>query len=81
MIGRFLHSVIVNFISWYLRNKCGYAVHSYPYGKRGRYIVMMTENQYHDFRERVEWPAEAPRPDGPVRIQRVHGSSFRMMDE
>jgi hypothetical protein len=62
MIKKFLHSIIVNFISWYLREKCGYAVHNYPYGKRGRYIVMITENQYHEFRQLVEWPAEKPAP-------------------
>jgi len=32
-------------ICWYLR-RCGGAFHSYPYGKRGRYVVMMTDKQY-----------------------------------
>lgn len=38
----FLHPFIV----WYLR-KCGGAAHCYKYGPKGRYFVLMTEDEYH----------------------------------
>lgn len=33
----------------YLRT-CGGTFHTYPYGPTGRYVVLMTDDQYHKFR-------------------------------
>lgn len=45
---RFVHKYIVRFIAWYLK-KCGGASHVYPYGKQGRYVVIMNEDDYNSF--------------------------------
>lgn len=37
-------------IQWYLRRSGG-AFHTNPYGPSGRYVVLMNENQYHQFRQ------------------------------
>lgn len=37
---------------WYLR-RCGSAFHTFPYGSRGRYVVLMSEAEYHDFTFKV----------------------------
>lgn len=34
------------FIAWYLR-RCAGAFHVFPYGPRGRYVVIMNEDDYH----------------------------------
>lgn len=52
-----IRSFIHGFISWYL-NRVGRAFHVHPWGIRGRYVVIMTESQYHEFREKVFWPSE-----------------------
>lgn len=39
-------------ICWYLR-RCAGAFHCYPYGTGGRYVVLMDESQYGDFKKRV----------------------------
>ena len=49
--------LVHGFISWYL-NRVGRAFHVHPYGNLGRYVVIMTEGQYHEFREKVSWPSE-----------------------
>lgn len=36
-------------ICWYLR-RCSDAFHCYAYGVDGRYVVLMNERQYHDYR-------------------------------
>jgi len=41
------HRLIVR----YLR-RCGSAFHHNPYGERGRYVVLMTEGEYHRFQKR-----------------------------
>lgn len=50
---RFLHKHIINFIAWYLRDVCGGASHVYPYGKQGRYLVIMDEPAYHYLMEAI----------------------------
>ena len=37
------------FYRWYLRASCGGAHHVGPYGHDGRYIVLMTDDQYHRY--------------------------------
>lgn len=37
--------IIHKLICWYL-GRCGGTFHCYPYGKRGRYVVLMTEPEY-----------------------------------
>lgn len=39
-----LHKIIVA----YLR-RCGGAFHCYPYGPKGRYVVLMNESQYGNY--------------------------------
>lgn len=48
-----LHKAIV----WYLR-RCGAAFHCFPYGPEGRYVVLMTEGQFHRWKiyEGQFWP-------------------------
>lgn len=41
--------MIHRMICWYLRS-CGGAFHSYPYGPQGRYVVLMDEGQYHEYK-------------------------------
>ena len=53
-IREFLHGFIIRFIAWYMYEQCGGASHVYPYGNKGRYVVIMNERQYHDFRHKVE---------------------------
>lgn len=53
-IKRVLHSKIIKFIAWYLRDRCGGASHVYPYGRDGRYIVMMNEKQYNEYTNKIE---------------------------
>ncbi len=36
------------FIVWYLR-RCAGAFHFFPYGPKGRYVVLMNETQYHRY--------------------------------
>ena len=45
---------ILKFIQWYLIKKCGGAFHINPYGEKGRYVVIMNERQYHNYK----WKAE-----------------------
>lgn len=52
-IERFFHKYIINFIAWYMREKCGGASHVYNYGDNGRYIVIMNEIQYRDYNSKV----------------------------
>lgn len=42
----FFHGRIVRLIAWYLNRVCGGASHVYPYGKRGRYVVLINEDTY-----------------------------------
>lgn len=46
-----LHSCI----AWYLR-RCAGAFHVYPYGERGRYVVLMDEDAYHRFKNPPKEP-------------------------
>lgn len=48
---RFLYKYLITFIAWYMRDICGGASHVYPYGDKGRYVVIMNERQYHEFKE------------------------------
>lgn len=43
-----LRHLIHKLIAWYLR-RVGGACHVYPYGPQGRYIVLMTDREYHDY--------------------------------
>jgi len=36
-------------IAWYLR-RCWGSFHVYPYGSQGRYVALMNERQYHNFK-------------------------------
>lgn len=45
-IQRITHQVI----QWYLRRSGG-AFHTNPYGPSGRYVVLMSEDQYHRFKQ------------------------------
>lgn len=44
-----IHKLIV----WYLR-KCAGVFHAYPYGRSGRYVMLMTDEQYHQWTS-LEW--------------------------
>jgi len=44
-----IHKIIV----WYLRH-CGGAFHHFAYGPNGRYVVLMNEQQYHDYKNLIE---------------------------
>ena len=48
-----IHSRIVRFMAYYLKEHCGGATHVYPYGTEGRYIVIMNEEEYHHFTNRA----------------------------
>lgn len=48
MIRKLIHRAIC----WYL-GKCGNAFHTYPYGEQGRYVVLMTEANYQNFKNYV----------------------------
>lgn len=37
-----LHKIIC----WYVRDKCGGAFHCFPYGKDGRYVEIMSDEEY-----------------------------------
>ena len=50
---RKIHSLIVHFMAYYLKKHCGGATHVYPYGTEGRYIVIMNEEEYHQFTNRA----------------------------
>jgi len=41
-----IHKIVV----WYLR-RCAGAFHAYPYGPTGRYVVLMTDWQYHIWKQ------------------------------
>ena len=41
----FLHKLII----WHL-HRCAGAFHAYPYGERGRYVVLMTDSDYHYYK-------------------------------
>jgi len=49
IIAGFLHS----FIAGYLQT-CAGAFHAFPYGNSGRYVVLMNERQYHEYKELVK---------------------------
>ena len=51
-LRRLPHSFIMRFIAWYIAEKCGCASHVYEYGPNGRYVVIMSEEQYHNFRKK-----------------------------
>lgn len=55
MMRRIIHKLI----QWYLR-RCGGAFHTSPYGPKGRYVVLMNEDQYHWFR--CSQPAKTSTP-------------------
>ena len=42
---RKVHSLVVRFMAYYLKERCGGATHVYPYGIEGRYIVIMNEEE------------------------------------
>jgi hypothetical protein len=44
-----MRKLLHHFIAWYLR-RCGGAFHTYAYGTHGRYVVLMNEQAYHEFR-------------------------------
>lgn len=46
-----MRHLIHKVICWYLR-RCGGAFHCYPYGERGRYVVLMDEQQYAEYNHR-----------------------------
>jgi hypothetical protein len=50
---RKINSLIIKFIVWFLENRCGGAFHCRPYGELGRYVVIMTDKEYHDFQWKV----------------------------
>lgn len=50
-----LHHYIVKFILWYLTKKCGGASHVRKYGVDGRYLVVMSDLEYHSFKEKVRY--------------------------
>ena len=50
---RKIHSLVVRFMAYYLKEHCGGATHVYPYGIEGRYIVIMNEEEYHHFTNRA----------------------------
>ena len=45
-----MRHLLHKFIVWYLR-KCAGAFHVYDYGVIGRYVVLMNEQQYHNYSE------------------------------
>ncbi len=51
LMRAFMHVLIISYLY-----RVGGALHDGPYGPRGLYVVVMNEQQYHDFRERVAWP-------------------------
>ena len=44
--SKFMRHLIHKLICWYLR-RCAGAFHCYNYGAAGRYVVLMTDDQYH----------------------------------
>ena len=48
-----IHSFVVRFMAYYLKEHCGGATHVYPYGTEGRYIVIMNEVDYYRFTNRA----------------------------
>jgi hypothetical protein len=46
---KFIHTLIL----WYLA-RCGGAFHTNPYGQAGRYVVAMSDEQYHYYKELAE---------------------------
>lgn len=44
-----MRSMLHKFYRWYLDRICGGSHHTGPYGENGRYIVLMTERQYHRY--------------------------------
>ena len=50
---RKIHSLVVRFMAYYLKERCGGVTHVYPYGIEGRYIVIMNEEEYHHFTNRA----------------------------
>lgn len=64
-----IHKLIV----WYLR-RCDGAFHCYPYGERGRYVMLMTETQYGQAAKMLHTGIE-PRCEQAIReILIAHGS-------
>lgn len=49
---KLVRKIIHRAICMYLNKFCGGAFHSYPYGKDGRYVVLMSEKQYGNYKER-----------------------------
>lgn len=48
MIIHLIHKLICR----YLRH-CSGSFHCYPYGPKGRYVVLMNEDQYHQFQKSI----------------------------
>jgi len=46
LLRKFIH----RFIVWYLRH-CGEAFHSGIYREDGKYVVLMNEDMYHEFKK------------------------------
>lgn len=43
---KLIHAIIEKYLL-----SCGGAFHHNEYGEKGRYVVLMNENEYHQFRE------------------------------
>ncbi len=41
-----MRKAIHKFILWYVTKKCGGAFHTGPYGEKGHYIKVFTDNEY-----------------------------------
>ena len=47
-----MKSLLHRFICWYLARRCGGAFHCHAYGPAGRYVQLLTEEQYAEFQRR-----------------------------
>ena len=47
---KWIRKKLHNFITWYL-TEVGGAFHTNKYGKNGRYVVLMNEEEYHQYKK------------------------------
>lgn len=57
---KFIRRITHKLILWYTRRVAGGDFHTNPYGPEGRYIVCMTEAQYHRYKHLAQDPTHQP---------------------
>ena len=72
-LRRIIHYAIAQYVA-----RCRGAFHVHPYGASGRYIVMMTEQQYHDWRNRK--PTSAAEQARAIRAELVKMAQFHSLN-